>query len=117
MCTRKQSTEGSANPNTVFSDCGASTILRRAFPHLPHSTLQPARLPQGLRTLDLSLDDLKARFKKHVIAASLQCSGNRRDEMNKVWGFVWVVWRPGLPAARLAGPGLVHMASQLCVDG
>jgi len=68
--------------------------------HLPVPDIDPKawRLRvegEGLRTLDLSLDDLKARFKKHVIAASLQCSGNRRDEMNKVRPVKGLSWNVG----------------------
>ncbi|KAK5615671.1 hypothetical protein CRENBAI_023645 [Crenichthys baileyi] len=34
--------------------------------------------------LSLSLEDLKTRFPKHTIIATMQCAGNRRSEMNKV---------------------------------
>lgn len=39
-------------------------------------------LPGGVLTL--SLHDLKTKFPKHTITATLQCAGNRRSEMNKV---------------------------------
>ncbi|CAG5982159.1 unnamed protein product [Menidia menidia] len=39
-------------------------------------------LPGG--KLTLSLEELKTRFPKHTITATLQCAGNRRSEMNKV---------------------------------
>lgn len=39
-------------------------------------------LPGGV--LKLSLEDLKTRFPKHTVTATLQCAGNRRSEMNKV---------------------------------
>lgn len=39
-------------------------------------------LPGG--TLTLSLEDLKTRFPKHTVTATLQCAGNRRSEMNQV---------------------------------
>ncbi|KAI4827804.1 hypothetical protein KUCAC02_031173 [Chaenocephalus aceratus] len=39
-------------------------------------------LPGGVLTL--SLEELKTRFPKHTITATLQCAGNRRSEMNKV---------------------------------
>ncbi|KAM3620696.1 uncharacterized protein V6R79_000712 [Siganus canaliculatus] len=44
--------------------------------------LQVEGLPGG--SLTLSLQDLKTRFPKHTITATLQCAGNRRSEMNKV---------------------------------
>lgn len=34
--------------------------------------------------LSLSLEELKTRFPKHTVTATLQCAGNRRSEMNKV---------------------------------
>jgi hypothetical protein len=30
----------------------------------------------------LSLDELKSKFKKHTVTAALQCTGNRRTELN-----------------------------------
>ncbi|KAF7659768.1 hypothetical protein LDENG_00293290 [Lucifuga dentata] len=57
--------------------------------HLPVPRVDPASyqlhiegLPGGVLTL--SLEDLKTRFPKHTITATLQCAGNRRSEMNKV---------------------------------
>lgn len=39
-------------------------------------------LPGG--ALTLTLEDLKTKFPKHTVTATLQCAGNRRSEMNKV---------------------------------
>ncbi|KAM6928142.1 sulfite oxidase, mitochondrial [Xenentodon cancila] len=57
--------------------------------HLPVPQVDPASyqlhvegLPGG--GLTLSLEELKTRFPKHTITATLQCAGNRRSEMNKV---------------------------------
>ncbi|XP_027858152.1 sulfite oxidase, mitochondrial [Xiphophorus couchianus] len=44
--------------------------------------LQVEGLPKG--ALTLSLKDLKTRFPKHTVTATLQCAGNRRSDMNKV---------------------------------
>jgi len=33
----------------------------------------------------LTLEEIKTKFPKHTITATLQCSGNRRSEMNKVF--------------------------------
>ncbi|KAM7005861.1 sulfite oxidase, mitochondrial isoform 1-T1 [Tautogolabrus adspersus] len=44
--------------------------------------LQVEGLSEGV--LMLSLKDLKTRFQKHTVTATLQCAGNRRSEMNKV---------------------------------
>ncbi|XP_058488500.1 sulfite oxidase, mitochondrial [Solea solea] len=57
--------------------------------HLPVPQVDPDSyrlcvegLPGG--ALTLSLEDLKTKFPKHTITATLQCAGNRRAEMNKV---------------------------------
>ncbi|XP_051933306.1 sulfite oxidase, mitochondrial [Hippocampus zosterae] len=57
--------------------------------HLPVPRVDPASyelrvdgLPGG--GLKLSLEDLKKRFPKHTVTATLQCAGNRRSEMNAV---------------------------------
>ncbi len=39
---------------------------------------------EGVRTVELSLDDLKTKFKSHTVTATLQCTGNRRHEINEV---------------------------------
>ena len=50
---------------------------------------------EGVRTVELSLDDLKTKFKSHTVTATLQCTGNRRHEINEVKPvqvrFVWGV--------------------------
>eukprot|EP00112_Aurelia_sp_Birch-Aquarium-sp1_P020642 Seg5373.2 transcript_id=Seg5373.2/GoldUCD/mRNA.D3Y31 product="Sulfite oxidase mitochondrial" protein_id=Seg5373.2/GoldUCD/D3Y31 len=37
---------------------------------------------QGIKGIKLSLEDLETKFKKHKIIATLQCTGNRRSQMN-----------------------------------
>ena len=32
----------------------------------------------------LSVEDIKTKFPKHSVTATIMCSGNRRNEMNKV---------------------------------
>ncbi|CAG11757.1 unnamed protein product, partial [Tetraodon nigroviridis] len=44
--------------------------------------LQVEGLPGG--ALALTLEDLKTKFPKHTVTATLQCAGNRRSEMNEV---------------------------------
>ena len=34
--------------------------------------------------MHLTLDDLKSKFKKHTVAAALQCTGNRRHELKEI---------------------------------
>ncbi|KAJ7999278.1 hypothetical protein DPEC_G00213770 [Dallia pectoralis] len=48
-----------------------------------HVEVLPGVTP-GVTPLSLSLDELKTRFPKHTVTATLQCAGNRRSEMNKV---------------------------------
>ena len=55
---------------------------------------------EGLRTVELSLKDLQARFKKHTITATLQCTGNRRDDLNTVKPVKGLEWSVGAPATR-----------------
>jgi sulfite oxidase len=47
---------------------------------------------EGLKRVELTLKDLKTKFKKHTVTATLQCTGNRRDQFNsvkKVQGLEW----------------------------
>lgn len=50
---------------------------------------------EGLRSVDLTLKDLQTRFKKHTLAATLQCSGNRRAELNTIKQIKGLVWDTG----------------------
>ena len=34
--------------------------------------------------MTLTLADLKSKFKKHTVAAALQCTGNRRHELKAI---------------------------------
>ena len=53
-----------------------------------------------LLQLELSLDDLKRNFRKHTIAATIQCAGNRRNELNKGAGRGPPWARPQPPPSR-----------------
>lgn len=57
--------------------------------HLPVPTVDPKAWKlriegEGLRTVELSLEELQTRFRKHVQAATIQCAGNRRSEMKQI---------------------------------
>jgi sulfite oxidase len=39
---------------------------------------------EGLRTVELTLDEVKTRFEQHTVSATLQCAGNRRHELKEV---------------------------------
>ena len=46
----------------------------------------------GDKTVELSLDDLKTKYKPYTITTTIQCAGNRREEMSKaktVKGLSW----------------------------
>ncbi|KAK3736503.1 hypothetical protein QZH41_009389, partial [Actinostola sp. cb2023] len=55
---------------------------------------------KGVRDVSLSLMDLKHKFKKHTVVATLQCAGNRGNDMSKVKAI------PGLNV----GSGLISTA-------
>ena len=50
---------------------------------------------EGLRTVELSLQDLKTKFKKHSLSATLQCSGNRRHELSAIKPIKGLDWSIG----------------------
>ena len=71
----------------------SSTALAR-FPY--PSNAQVRVEGEGLKRVELSLKDLTTKFKKHTVSATLQCTGNRRDQFNevkKVKGLEWGVGR------------------------
>uniref|UniRef100_A0A1A7XMD9 Sulfite oxidase n=1 Tax=Iconisemion striatum TaxID=60296 RepID=A0A1A7XMD9_9TELE len=85
-------------PPEILSD---SYITPSAFffkrNHLPVPQVDPASyrlqvegVPRGV--LSLSLEDLKTKFPKHTITATLQCAGNRRSDMNKVKSVKGLNW-------------------------
>lgn len=39
---------------------------------------------RSIKTIHLSLEDIKTKFKKHTITSTIQCAGNRRSELNSV---------------------------------
>lgn len=57
--------------------------------HLPVPEVDPDTyelevVGEGITTVNLSLNDLKNKFKKHTVTAAIQCAGNRRSEMIKL---------------------------------
>ncbi|KAK9820662.1 hypothetical protein WJX74_001642 [Apatococcus lobatus] len=68
--------------------------------HLPVPLIDPAAYTlriegEGLRTIELSLKDLKTKFKRHTISATLQCAGNRRTEMQQLKDIKGTTWAAG----------------------
>uniref|UniRef100_A0A8C2SPL9 Sulfite oxidase n=1 Tax=Coturnix japonica TaxID=93934 RepID=A0A8C2SPL9_COTJA len=80
--------------------------------HLPVPAVEPGsyRLRvdgPGGRTLSLSLDELRNRFPKHEVTATLQCAGNRRSEMSRVRPVKGLSWDIGaISTARWGGARL-----------
>lgn len=50
---------------------------------------------EGMRITELSLEDLKAKFKKHSVVSTIQCSGNRREQLNQVKEIKGLRWDVG----------------------
>ena len=73
---------------------------------------------EGLRTVELSLKDLQTRFKKHTITATLQCTGNRRDDLNTVKPVKGLEWSVGAPATRASSHCFYAIkADWACIHG
>ncbi|XP_041267558.1 sulfite oxidase, mitochondrial isoform X2 [Onychostruthus taczanowskii] len=80
--------------------------------HLPVPAVEPGsyRLrveAPGGRALSLSLAELRQRFPKHEVTATLQCAGNRRSEMSRVRPVKGLAWDIGaIGTARWGGARL-----------
>ncbi|GIL59243.1 hypothetical protein Vafri_13880 [Volvox africanus] len=77
-------------PNEIF-------FVRNHLP-VPHVDAASYKLKvegEGTRSLELSLDELKSRFRKHTVTATIQCSGNRRSEMSRIKTVKGLAWDQG----------------------
>ncbi|CAK0769681.1 hypothetical protein CVIRNUC_003692 [Coccomyxa viridis] len=62
---------------------------------------------EGMRQVELSLEDLESKFKKHTVTCTLQCTGNRRDMFNGVKSVQGLEWSAGaIGTAEFAGARL-----------
>lgn len=69
----------------------------------------------GEKVAEFSLDDLKTKFPKHSVAATMQCAGNRRDEMTAVKPVKGGSWELGaISNAEWTG---VRLSDVLCECG
>jgi sulfite oxidase len=91
--------------------------------HLPVPEVDPKtyRLRvggEGAAELELSLEDLKRRFKKRRVVATLQCTGNRREDLNKTGRHVrGLEWEGGaIGTAEWAGASLADVLAAAGVD-
>ncbi|EFN57284.1 hypothetical protein CHLNCDRAFT_30609 [Chlorella variabilis] len=51
-------------------------------PHVDAATYRLRVEGEGVRTMELSLEELQTRFRRHSVTATLQCTGNRRNDFN-----------------------------------
>ncbi|XP_064618699.1 sulfite oxidase-like [Lineus longissimus] len=47
----------------------------------------------GVKTMEFSLNDLKKKFKKHTVKATMECAGNRRAEMTEIKEVKGLMWK------------------------
>lgn len=72
-------TDSLITPNDIF-------FVRNHLPvpDIDENTYELEITGEGINSVKLSLEDLKTKFPKHTVAATMQCAGNRRSEMNKI---------------------------------
>ncbi|XP_044169226.1 sulfite oxidase-like [Acropora millepora] len=72
-------TDSLITPNDIF-------FVRNHLPvpDIDEKTYELEITGEGMKPMKLSLEDLKTKFPKHTITATMQCAGNRRSEMNKI---------------------------------
>ena len=68
--------------------------------HLPVPEVNPLTYAlevggEGLKTVKLTLNDLKTKFPQHTVVATIQCAGNRREELGKVREVKGIPWTGG----------------------
>jgi sulfite oxidase len=64
-------------------------------PDLDARTWRLSLSGHGVETVELSLADLRERFPRRSVTATLQCAGNRRSELNAVKPTAGVQWDAG----------------------
>lgn len=94
--------ESYITPNDLF-------FVRNHLP-VPRINVSEYRLTVtgiGMRNVSLSLEDLKSKFPQRTVTTTMQCAGNRRDEMNKVKPVKGLEWGSGaISTATWTGPSL-----------
>lgn len=68
--------------------------------HLPVPVSEPKTYAlevtgKGFSAVQLTLDDLKTKFPPHTVTATIQCAGNRREELGKVKRVEGISWTGG----------------------
>lgn len=102
----------------VFGALAQSTLASQLL-----SLLRPAAPPPLTHApqMELSLEDLRTRFRRHSVTATLQCTGNRRDEFNQharpVKGLEWEGGSISTAGARAGGAGTTGLLMLVCMEG
>lgn len=101
-------TESYHTPSSLF-------FVRNHMP-VPDVDVEHYRLtvtgPKGSKTF--SLDELKSSFEHHRVAATMQCSGNRRTELSAVRPVKGLAWKTGaISNAEWTGIRLLDVLSHL----
>jgi sulfite oxidase len=68
--------------------------------HLPVPLVDPVKYRleidgEGVRRVVLSLDDLRTRFPRYNVTATIQCAGNRRAELQTIRPIKGLEWKSG----------------------
>lgn len=68
--------------------------------HLPVPVCEPSTYVlevagEGLVPVKLTLEDLRTKFPQHTVTATVQCAGNRREELGKVKEVKGISWTGG----------------------
>jgi DMSO/TMAO reductase YedYZ molybdopterin-dependent catalytic subunit len=101
-------------PNELF-------YVRNHLP-VPNLTAEEYRLivkGKGLKKHKFTLDDLKTKFKKHEVITTLQCAGNRREDLHndKMREFLAPHWVVGaISTAKWGGPKLRDVLKECGLD-
>ena len=64
-------------------------------PPVDPSTYKLTITGDHIRTTQLTLDEIKTKFKRHSVEVTLQCAGNRRHEMNVIKPIKGLDWECG----------------------
>ena len=80
----------------------------------------PVCLPR-LAQMELSLEELQTRFRRHSVTATLQCTGNRRNDFNltqrPVKGLEWDGGSISTAGGRAAGGAAGGCVGRVAADG
>lgn len=87
-------------PILLYEDYITSNELFFVRNHLPVPVCDPDNYMlevtgEGIASVKLTLNDLKTKFPQHTVTATIQCAGNRREELGKVKEVKGISWTGG----------------------